>query len=425
MLALGLGGTGSGKTHSFVRPVLDSVLQYRLQNGKTYSALIIDPKAELLTSVKATLNAQGESGRLLVVGQCPPVRFFSDTDTYSTNDRFEKLRGFVETHASRPQDDRWQRFSDQLIQAFLNDDQRFFDVTTLPLLESLCALVHCDIRYLKISQWQALREIFQFGMGGLSSLKHLSDCYEVLIHSVGMDGMARPLSRYLSMNGDGIDQWFYNARGALSVIEPFASDDIDGLIDLSVRRGGARIDTTSLVDIVDSGNVLVFQPNSRASHSLAGKALKTLFFQTVMSRQDMLRPIAYVCDEFQRFVTLDPESGDHNFFDRCRAYRVTVVVASQSVAALQIAMGSGNEARDAVTSLLINLPTKVVFRTPCAQTVEAMKGYIPMDPGGDVHILQCRPPSTLMTGEYYFTNAQDWGRARHTLPAQTAALGRL
>ena len=424
MLALGLGGTGSGKTHSFARPVLDAVLHYRLENGKTYSGLIIDPKAELLTSVKSTLQGLGESERLLVLGQCPPIRFFSDTDTFSTDDRFEKLRSFVMTQASNQHDDRWQRFSDQLVQAFLNDDQRFFEATSLPLFECLCAMVHGNVRYLKVSQWQALRDVIHFAMGGMSSLRHLNDCYEVLIHCAGLDDMARPLSRYLGMSSDGMDQWFYNARGALAVVEPFASEDIDALIDLSVRRGNARAHTTSLVDVIDRGQLLVFQPSSRASHDLAGKALKTLFFQTVIARRDMLRPIAYVCDEWQRFITVDPESGDHNFLDRCRAYRVTVVVASQSVAALQIAMGSGNTARDAVTSLLINLPTKVVFRTPCVQTVEAMKGYIPMDPGGDLHILQCRPPSNLMTGEYYYTNQEDWGRARHSMPPQVSNSGR-
>jgi hypothetical protein len=416
--ALGLGGTGAGKTHSYVRPVLDSVLRYRLVDGKTYSALVIDPKAELLTSVRSTLESLGEAKRLLVLGQCPPVRFFSDSDCYSTNDRFEKLRAFVIPSSSGHQDDRWQRFSDQLVQALLNDDQRFFDATGLPLFECLCALVYGDLRYMELSQWRALREIFCGAMGGVSSLKHWSDCYDVLALSVGIPDMDCPLSRYLNLSVDGADQWFYNARGALGVIEPFAGDDIDTLIDLSVRRGNARSNTTSLVDVINRGQVLVFQPTDRASHALAGKALKSLFFQSAMARQDMLRPIAYVSDEWQRFITVDPESGDHNFLDRCRAYRVTVLVATQSVAALQLAMGSGNEARDAVTSLLINLPTKVVFRTPCVQTVEAMKGYIPMDPGGDLHILQCRPPSALLTGEYYFTNAEDWGRTRHSLPGQ-------
>ncbi len=420
MLALGLGGTGSGKTHSFGRPLLDAMLHYRLPDGKTYSILVVDPKAELLTSVTKTLEQLNERERLLVLGQCPPISYFSDSDSYSTSDRFEKLSSFAGGSPANKDDDKWHRFALNLIQSFLLDDQSFFDVTELPLLECVCALVHADKRYVKMSQWRALREILQYAMNGPSALKHLSDCYEVLVHCAGVQDLARPLMRYLSMNGDGLDQWFYNARGALAVVEPLASEDIENLIDLSVRRGVARTHSTSLVDVINRGQVLVYQPMDRASHDLAGKALKALFFQTVMSREDMLRPIGYVCDEWQRFITVDHESGDHNFFDRCRAYRVTAVVVTQSVSALQIALGSDNQARDAVKSLLINLPTKVVFRTSCVDTSDSVQGFIPSDPGGDVHILKCRPISNLATGEYYFMNADGWGRSRHILPKKAA-----
>ena len=46
--ALGFGATGAGKTFSMLIPLLNSMLAYRLNDGKTTSMLVIDPKVELL-----------------------------------------------------------------------------------------------------------------------------------------------------------------------------------------------------------------------------------------------------------------------------------------------------------------------------------------------------------------------------------------
>jgi hypothetical protein len=417
--ALGLGSTGSGKTASFIQPVLFSMLAYRLAGGKTMSLLVIDPKVELLSAIEARLAAQGESERLVVVGACDPINYFDEDDGLSVADRFEKVKSLVAVTSTTGDDNRWAVFAEQLVVGFLTDDQAFADASRLPLLEAVAAIVMGDPKYLDRNQFVAMRKLLLLGLEDPSKLRHISDVYDLLTMAVGLTNMNRPFARYCTLK-DG-DQYFYNTRGILSIIEKFASPDIEPILDLSVRRGlnkqGIRTDVAALIN---RGAVLVFQPRQTATHDLAGRALKTLFFRCVVERQDMERPIAYVADEFQRFYSCDPDSGDYASLDRCRAYRVNCVLATQSISALMAITNHGPSSRSLLDSLLTNTTTKLCFRTNEESSIAIMKTFIPRDPHSDQHVLSFRPPSSLLVGEYYFCVQHEWGRTRYQLPAQAA-----
>jgi hypothetical protein len=143
--------------------------------------------------------------------------------------------------------------------------------------------------------------------------------------------------------------------------------------------------------------------------------LKSLFFQSAFERKEMLRPLGYFCDEAQRFLTTDEETGEHSVFDTARAYRLTACIASQSMAALQTAVGAGPKALAALESIIVNTPTKVCFRTTDIGSLQLMKRFIPADPRGSSHVLHARPPSSLRVGECYFSLDDQWGRYRYRL----------
>lgn len=414
--ALAIGSTGSGKTASFVQPALFSMLAYRLAGGKTASLLVIDPKIELLTGIERKLKELGELDRLAVVGQCDPVNYFQEDDGLSLTDRFEKVKSFVAVTGTTSEENRWQVFAEQLVLSFLKDDQQFANVCRLPLLESIAALVTGEAQYLNRNQWVALRKLLLLGMEDPQNLRCISDIYDVLTFGVGMTKMDRPFARYVVMK-DG-DQFFYNARGALTVVDGLGSEDIEHIMDLSVRRGLTKDNRCDVAALIERGAVLVFQPRQTVTHDLVGRALKSLFFRGVMGRQDMERPIGYFCDEFQRYITCDPETGEHAFLDRCRAYRVNSFLATQSMAALLAATNRGPHSSSALDSILVNTPTKVCFRTTDETAVATMKSFIPRDPRSDQHVLSFRPPSSLLTGEYYFAFQHTWGRTRYQLPAR-------
>ncbi|MFZ4480985.1 MAG: hypothetical protein ACOYNZ_13950 [Rhodoferax sp.] len=412
--ALAMGGTGSGKTYSFMLPALLSMLVYRLSGGKTASLLVIDPKVELLSGIETKLSALGEPERLVVVGQCDPINYFQEDDGLSVTDRFEKVKSFATVTGNSTEDNRWQVFAEQLILSFLKDDQRFADATGLALLESVAAIVTGQAQYLDRNQWVALRKLLMLGMEDHQNLRHICDVYDVLIGCVGMKKADRPFARYAVMK-DG-EQFFYNARSALTILDKLGNEDIEHLMDLSVRRGLLRKSRTDVAELIGRGAILVFQPRQTATHDLVGGALKSLFFRCVMEREDMLRPIGYICDEFQRFITVEPETGEHAFLDRCRAYRVNTFLATQSIAALLAATNRDPNGSSTLDSILTNTPTKLCFRTTDERAVATMKSFIPRDPRSDQHVLNCRPPSSLLVGEYYFAFQDTWGRTRYQLP---------
>ena len=409
--ALVLGGTNSGKTMSFIKPVLLAMLAYR-NEGKAASIVVIDPKSELLASIRRKLEELGELDRLVVIGECGPIQYFDDSDGLTVEDRFAKVNQFI-VKPAHGDDGRWQAMAERLVVSFLKDATAFADVTGVGLLESLACIVSGDDSYLNRNQWIALRFLLNRGMDGLTQLRHLCDVYDVLCYGVGLTKIERPLARYTTLKDP--DQFFFNARGALILVDLLGSADLEPLLDLTVQRGVRTKGTCNIAQLIETGAVIVFQPQKKKTHDLVGSVLKSLFFRCAMQRSDMTRSLGYFCDEAQRFVTTDDETGEHAFLDRARAYRVTAVLGTQSMASLQAAVGGGIQSMAAIESILVNTPTKVCFRSTDNQTLQTMRAFIPSDPRGLGHVLSTRPPSTLQIGECYYSIGHEWGRYRYQL----------
>ncbi len=408
---LALGGTGSGKTVSFLEPILHAMLAYRIED-KAASILVIDPKVELLDSVRRKLTELGELERLVIVGQSGPIIYFDDQQDLSLEDRFAKAKGFVSTNAP-DETGRWQLMAERFIMGFMADAQEFANVTGDGLLQSIVYIATGDEMYLRASQWSALRKMLNLGMESANRLRQLSDIYDVLCFGIGLSKVERPYSRYINLKDS--DQIFYNSRGALLIADMLGSNDLEPFLDMSLTRTIGAIERFNIAELIGRGAVIVFQPRKKATHDLVGMALKSAFFRSVFERKDMLRPMGYFCDEAQRFITTDEETGEHSVFDIARAYRLTACIATQSMAALQTAVGAGTRALAALDSIVVNTPTKACFRTTDVASLQLMKQFIPSDPRGLGHVLNARPPSSLKVGECYFSLGHEWGRSRYRL----------
>ena len=156
------------------------------------------------------------------------------------------------------------------------------------------------------------------------------------------------------------------------------------------------------------GRLLVFQPARDALDRLVAVALKALLFEAVLADPDRARGdpgvplVGYVADEFHRFVTADPVHGEQSFLDTCRSFGAFAVLATQSVASLELELSLGgaspatNEA--AVSVLWSNCASKLVFRTTDAATAQRVAELCPAHPGW-TDPLRARPLSTLRVGE--------------------------
>ena len=184
-------------------------------------------------------------------------------------------------------------------------------------------------------------------------------------------------------------------------------------------------DFPRLVSRDGDGSLVLFQPPRGFVGALVAMSLKSLFFEAVLTDPDRLagRPdmplVAYVADEFHRYATSDPLHGEQGFLDTCRSFGAFCALACQSVASVEhaLACGAGNGAQDraAVEILWTNCASKFFFRSTDPKTVSRVDDLSPYRPGL-AGVTRVRPPSTLAPGECYVSLADSRFERRQLSP---------
>ncbi len=196
------------------------------------------------------------------------------------------------------------------------------------------------------------------------------------------------------------------------VLEELASPDLARSISLNPYELPDPDRYLSISESMEKGACILFNPGAGHKSSITdivGRCVKSKFFEFSFKREDRTRPLVYLCDEFQRYVTGDEESGEQSFLDRCRAYRVICMLATQSLASLRYALSvadtesAGPEAMDASLQILLNnTGNKFFFRSTDLATQRWLKEVVPScHTGAKPHVLDVRPVSSLQVGECY------------------------
>jgi hypothetical protein len=217
---------------------------------------------------------------------------------------------------------------------------------------------------------------------------------------------------------DLIEQFNYVYMSLSVLLSSVSRAEVTALVDFDPFAQASGADHLSIYEMVENGNVVVFSPSALGQDSVAlvGKVMKTLFFQAVFTRRDKERPVAYICDEFHRFVTCDAESGEQNLLDRCRAYRCICILATQSVESIRYALAGQLSPDAAIGVVLNNIACKLFLRNSDARTADLLHGLLPRAPGDGPHIVHVRPLTTLRPGEAYYLHADgSWGRSQVAL----------
>ena len=178
----------------------------------------------------------------------------------------------------------------------------------------------------------------------------------------------------------------------------------------AARAAGEVLDFARAVSREGGGPLVLYQPALGGPDELVARALKAAFFEAVLHDPDRERGggglplVGYVADEFHRFVTSDRVHGEQSFLDTCRAFGAFCVLACQSVAGIEhaLAEGAGSSTRNeaAVSMLMTNTATKLVFRSTDPKTLQPLHEWCPHHPGLDA-VTRVRPPTTLAPGECY------------------------
>lgn len=414
---LALGGTGVGKTESITKPAVAAALEYQLNDGTKAAVLIIDPKAELIDKVKSVLAARGEMDRLHIVGQHPPTKMFTVDCQLSQSDRYQKLLAYVPSQSRSDHNAYWSQLSEATVRDFMQLEELYANKTGNQRLMATLA------RELKLPTaheggfWHALRDVLAYSCTGPQKLKSTSDLLRRYCRAAGIESSSMQVMQTYTGANDLIEQWNYVVMSAQSTIAALANPDLEKFVNLDIL-GASDEDHTDVAKLVDAGKVVLFCPEPKSAHDIAGKALKEKFYEASLARKNLRMGVFIVIDEFHRFVTDDvkSQSSEASFIDVCRAFRVNVFFATQALGSIKRALGSDAAAQNAVDVICQNTPTKAVFRCSDADTVSWLKTQIPHPADGSPHVIAVRPPSGLEPGEAYNLWADGtWGRQRARL----------
>jgi hypothetical protein len=378
--------------------------------------LVIDPKRELEAKVRQVLTQRGELDRLVVIGECSPIRFFEADCPLSATDRLAKCEAFGPAVTPTGDISFWHHLGRALLRDLLQLQTDFFTKTQGGRLFELMADQLGAAQYPEAGSWRQIREILSWARrGGMTKLKEASEALERLAHLAGVTSTAVSTLKNFTKDDDLFRQFTYACQSSDPLVNALSNPDISSFVDLDPLPDLTRVHT-DIRSLVDAGKVILFCPEARDGHRLAGKALKAKFFEAVFSRENLARPVAYVCDEAQRFITQDAESGEQNFLDRCRAYRAICILASQSLASIEHELGSDNAACTALDIISSNTPTKFVMRTTDIRTIDWLRTILPSPETDGPHVVDVRRPSQLRVGEAYSIFADGgWGLHRARL----------
>ncbi|WP_158558899.1 TraM recognition domain-containing protein [Rhodoferax lacus] len=409
-----LGGTGSGKTASCVEPPLAALLNYAVDGLQT-AMLVIDPKRELEAKVRQVLTQRGELDRLVVVGECAPMRFFAVDSPLSATERLAKCKAFGPLITPTGDGSFWHHLGMALLRDLLHLQTEVAAKTEGGRLFELMA-AQLGVQRAGANSWGQIREILSWiRRGGMAKLKEASEVLEHLTSLAGVDCAAGNALKNYTKDDELFRQFTYACQSADPLVNALSNPDISHFVDLDALPDSRRAGT-DIGALVEAGRVILFCPEAREDHRLAGKALKAKFFEAVFARENLERPVAYVCDEAQRFVTQDPESGEQNFLDRCRAYRAICVLASQSLSSMEHELGSDNAACTALDIISSNTPTKFILRTTDTRTIDWLRSILPGPDTQGPHVVDVRRPAQLRVGEAYSVFADGhWGLHRARL----------
>jgi len=171
-------------------------------------------------------------------------------------------------------------------------------------------------------------------------------------------------------------------------------------------------------ECINKAKIVIYEPQADSSvTAIIGRTIKSAFFSELLTKERLNNPSAipffYICDEFQRFITRDRESGEQSLLDRCRAYNVCCGLATQSIASLRHVYPS-EAGHQAIKILMINTGNKLFFRTIDNETDSILSMMLPHPSRpGKPHVLRVRPLASLKPGEcYYLLSNSTCGRGQ-------------
>lgn len=443
-----LGETGSGKTKSAIIPLMKSILNTTV-GFKWPSALIIDPKNELYDYIKQDFRVINYN-KVSAEDNCV-IDFFEGERENLNADKVKSkiMQLFPQRHDER--NFFWLKQLELTLLAFLKIDfieyakggldhliafwddfvveagkirklfEEYDEKNELVFKSSEQRNLWYAYEDIKLKcQWNRENYFLRFLalINNVYALRYFLIYWKTVRPESKVTESYQQLNQLVDLEMKGVEGQLAGVIGSVNnVLINLTDQDLLSKVNFNPFQPPSKL--LSIQEAMDNGSWFVYAPLGNSDREdLIARSIKAKFFDYTFKRKDKERPFAYICDEFQRFITNDRQSGEQSYLDRCRAFRVICVLATQSLASLIYTMqssGFGAQLSESSLNILLNnTGNKLFFRNTDLDTIRKLASLIPQPyTNSKPHVISVRPPSTLKPGEcYYLLSNGRWGRAK-------------
>jgi hypothetical protein len=442
------GETGSGKSVSAVMRLLEAVLRYPEPDlYRSYASevgmaaepkkdlrpalLVVDPKQELGDIVKR--EARGRRVVRVSYGERGPVLHLFEGRPLETLEAFDALdlilqqSDFFTQDQARTREPIWNLQAASILRDLMSVDmwlaKRGIDkvkelweiVRTMLSLHEMYATFLSSLTYDPVNYFKPHNTLLNLSVGENDGLP--LGIYLDATDKLGVPGELK--SRLVSLGG-----LYHGTRSGViwmanGILADMASEEFASCVSVNPIEAPPKNRLLSVTDALNRGDLVVYAPTSPSPIAdMVGRCLKSKFFAFAFERENKVRPFFYVVDEAHRFLSSGSQDGEQSLLDRCRAYRTGVVLATQSLAAMEYRLDQSPSGRSALQMLLNNCGNAMYFRTPDIRTQENLEQRIPGAPvPGRPHVVKVRPLTSLGVGNCYALRCNGtWGLFQVHLP---------
>lgn len=377
---LATGSTGSGKTRSFVLPLMESMLNRFGMNPESKAGIVlIDSKGDMAELASECARRAGRQDDVLILGEggnCWYALFeqFGGEPTSIANFLYETLEDRGPGALSRSggsNDSFWEENARRMLRsAIILAKARHGD--SLDGLQGIADSIDSIIgTQPRTGSYDDESTEAESGYPVLTEVRQACDKNRIT------EGELTTLTRYIERDVicGNTKTWSTIANMARNYISQFSQPALQRLFKSSPGKTRVRAE-----DVIDKGIILIvsLSPVIYGAASTPFRiAVKKGFCERVLQRTHLCtfeegierpinqeRPIIYVCDEFHTTLNAKGPSADAYFLDRAREFRCMCVLATQGISAIQSAIGCQNMC----DHLLNNCRTKFFFANDCPQT---------------------------------------------------------
>lgn len=348
------GATGTGKTSACAYPFFDQLVNCKKElPDERIGGLILDIKGDFWMEAVKILERNGRKDDIIIIepgSNCyyNPIHH-PNLDTKVIAERLYSVLENMNSNDGR-QDSYWKDKSINLISNAIGLMRSCLGYTTLS-----------DI-YEIISDETVLKEMLAY-TDNLLQTKEKSPLDGD--SSVDLEEIKLNLAYFTGGDFAGLDE----RTKAIIKSESMrvCSDFIKPVYKKTFCAPKKKLNFPGFQDVINNGTIVILRmPESKygITAKIIGIMLKLDYFRTVLnrvynsvtdSRVNIKRPVVFICDEYQNYVTSGDIESDAEFFARCRQSKSINIVLTQSYSSLKLKLGS----EEKLNSLLGNMRSSI------------------------------------------------------------------